>query len=272
MNITETSSHQYQQITPLLETYADYPVINAVIEGHAPGRVFTDHATDPQSAFVLTNAGFSYLLGSPKNRAFNQALKGLLDNEIFPEIKQSDDPTLIFYPLSDGWEAPLKEMLTGREVYDIFRKQFTFNQEKFSQLAGGRSQIPAGFSLHPIDQDLLNKFGADMFPWESPQFFLEKGFGFWLLTGDEIACECSSVFVGGGSVEINIHTDEKYQRQGLASIAATAFITECLKRGIRPNWECWWDNEPSVSLAQKLGFEPVKDHPVFLVELAKNIH
>ena len=44
--------------------HADYPVVNAVIEGNAPGRVFVDHNSDPQSAFVLTNAGFSYLMGS----------------------------------------------------------------------------------------------------------------------------------------------------------------------------------------------------------------
>jgi RimJ/RimL family protein N-acetyltransferase len=87
------------------------------------------------------------------------------------------------------------------------------------------------------------------------------------LKDNEIACECSSVFIGGGAVEINIHTNEKYRRQGLAAIAATAFISECLDRGLHPNWECWWDNQPSISLAQKLGFEPVKDHPVLLVEL-----
>ena len=67
--------------------------------------------------------------------------------------------------------------------------------------------------------------------------------------------------------EIDIHTKEKYRRRGLAHYAASAFIEECLARGLRPNWECWWDNEPSVSLAKKLGFEPISDHPVFLVEL-----
>jgi RimJ/RimL family protein N-acetyltransferase len=61
--------------------------------------------------------------------------------------------------------------------------------------------------------------------------------------------------------------NEKYQHQGLATVTATAFIAGCLARGLRPNWECWWDNEPSVSLAKKLGFEPLNDHPVFLVEL-----
>jgi RimJ/RimL family protein N-acetyltransferase len=267
MNIHEISPDRYQQITHLLGEYIDYPVVNAILEGNSFGRVFIDNQANPRSAFVLTNAGFSYLLGSPQNEAFNQGLKQLLDNEILPQIQASTDPTLIFYPLAEDWELPLKEVLEKREVYDIFRKQFTFTRDKFVQQANCQNQVPSGFSLHNIDQALLDKFGAEMFPWESPRVFLENGFGFWMLAGEEIACECSSVFIGGNSAEINIHTEEKYQRQGLAMITATAFIQECLARGLRPNWECWWENEPSVTLAQKLGFEPIRDHPVFLVEL-----
>jgi RimJ/RimL family protein N-acetyltransferase len=267
MKLIEISPRQYQLITPLIREYADYPVVNAVIEGNSPGRIFVDNSVDPQTALVLTNAGFSYPMGSPQNKAFNHTLKEKLDSEIFPETQSSSDPSLVFYPLSDDWEPPLKGMLRTRKIYNLFRKQFCFRPEKFALHTDWQNRIPAGFSLHPISQDLLDKFGADMFPWESPQAFLEKGFGFWLLAGDEIACECFSVFIGGGAAEINIHTEEKYQRHGLAYIAACAFITECLKRSLRPNWECWWDNESSASLAQKLGFEPLGDHPVFLVEL-----
>lgn len=264
MNITEISSKQHQYIIPLLGKYSDYPVINAVIEGNATGRIFVDTPVDPESAYVLTKAGFSYLVGSPKNFDFNLALKDLLNDQIFAKIKKTGDPTLIFYPLVDGWEAPLKEILSGHEVYDIFRKQFAFHPEKFPGLD---QQVPAGFGLQPIDKNLLDKFGASMFPWESPQAFLEHGFGFWLLKDEQIACECSSVFVGGAAVEIHIRTDDNFHRQGLGTIAASAFIAECLKRGLHPNWECWWDNEPSVTLAQKLGFEAISNHPVFLVEL-----
>lgn len=267
MNIAEISSHQYQIITPLLGEYTNYPVVNAVIEGNSPGRIFVDNPTYPKSAFVLTNAGFSYTIGSQKNSGFNLMLKELLENQIFPKIKQTDDPTLIFYPLPDDWEAIIKKILDQRKVHSIFRKQFKFNQEKFAQHSDWPNQIPKDFSLHPIDQALLDKFNADMVPWKSPQAFIEKGFGFWLMKADEIACECSSVFVGGGAVEINIHTDEKYRKQGFAQITASAFITECQSRGLRPNWECWWNNEPSVALAKKLGFKSVGNHPVFLVEL-----
>jgi GNAT superfamily N-acetyltransferase len=259
----EIPTHQHQIITPLLGAFANYPVVNAVIEGNSPGRIFVDAIGSPQSAFVLTYAGFSYLLGAADNARFNESLEQWLKAEIFPALAHSDDPTLIFYPLADGWEQPLKAMLEGYPVYDLFRRQFSFHSDRLR----GPAEPPAGFALKPIDQRLLDQTGADMFPWESPQAFLEKGFGFWLMKGDEIVSECRSVFRGGGAVEIDIHTDDEYQRQGFGALTASAFIAECLARGLRPNWECWWENEASTALAQKLGYEPVKDYPVFLVEL-----
>jgi RimJ/RimL family protein N-acetyltransferase len=268
--LSELQPSNYPSITALLGNFTDYPVVNAVLEGSTPGRVFADHEAAPQSAFVLTNAGFSYLVGNPNHEAYNHALGDLLNTELIPKIHGSDDPTLVFYPLTNGWESPLRKMIGKRKVFDIYRKQFSFNLEKFAQRADQHNQVPAGFSFHPIDQEMLAKTGADMFPWESTQAFLKKGFGFWLMTDNEIACECWSVFASRTAVEIEIHTQEKYRRQGLAAIAASAFIEECLARGLRPNWECWWDNQPSISLAQKLGFKPIKNHPVFLVEIQKN--
>jgi len=161
----------------------------------------------------------------------------------------------------------LKELLAGYQTYELFRKQFVFNEEKFRQLENWRDQIPAGFTLHPIDRALLQKVGADMFPWPSPEAFLKNGFGFWLMQDGDLICECSTVFVGGGAVETNIHTAKKHRKMGLATLNGAAFIEHCLKSGLRPNWECWWDNESSAALAQKLGFEETRDHPVTLVEL-----
>ncbi len=258
----ELPTQQYPEINHLLGAFADYPVVNAVIEGNSPGRICVDALESPQSAFVLTNAGFSYLIGAADNANFNKSLAHLLTGEIFPDLAQSDDPTLIFYPLAEGWEPPLKAMLGGYQAYDLFRRQFSFHPDRFR----GPAETPAGFALEPINQALIEQTGANMFPWESSQAFLAKGFGFWLMKGAEIVSECRSVFLGGGAVEIDVHTDEKYQRQGFGARTASAFLTECLARGLRPNWECWWENEASTALAQKLGFEPVKDYPVFLVE------
>jgi len=268
MTFNELSPQSFLLIEPLLGKYSQYPVVRAVLEGKAPGRVFVDDHLNPKSAYVLTLAGFSYTIGNPQNSAFSQGLKDLLFQELFPQIKVSSDPTLIFYPLSDGWGKVFKDILTKVPVHDLYRKQFEFKPEKFTQIANQQGAVPAGFSLVSINQQQLDKMGADMFPWESPQAFLAHGFGFWMLAKEDLACECRTVFIGGGAVEIDIHTEEDFRKRGLATYTCAAFITECLARGLRPNWECWWDNEPSIALAIKLGFDPVCDAAVFLVELA----
>ena len=267
MTIIEFRREQFSLISPLLGEYKEHPVVNAVIEGNASGRIFGDYPTNPGSAFVLTNAGFSYLAGSPQNDNFNRGLKELLENDLFPEIRESDDPTLIFYPLTEGWGQTIQTILRDHQPIRIFRRQFTFNPKKFWQQALQNKLVPTGLQLCAINQALLERTETDMFPWESPQAFVEKGFGFWLMAGEEIISECSSAFIGKGAVEINVYTHEEYQRQGLATIVASALIEECLARGLRPNWECWWENEPSVALALKLGFEFAIDHAVYLTEL-----
>jgi RimJ/RimL family protein N-acetyltransferase len=81
---------------------------------------------------------------------------------------------------------------------------------------------------------------------------------------DELAVVCSSVCVGGIEAEIDIFTDEKYRQQGLATIAACAFIEESLSRNLTPNWACWPEREASVALAKKLGFVEQLDAPAHL--------
>ncbi len=264
--ITELSPQQYHQITPLLGHLHDFPVVNAVIQGHNPGRIFADSGSKPQAAFVLTEAGFSYLCGDPQQSKFNAGLKELLHGEIFPAIRASADPALIFYPLNLGWLDPLKTMTQTVQQFELYRKRFTFHPENFKPHHNWATRLPDGCRMAPITQPLIAATGADLYPWPSPESFLQFGFGYWLMQANEILCECSTVFVGDTAVEINIHTPEAQRGKGFATLTAAAFIEQCLEKNYRPNWECWWDNTPSVQLAQKLGFEPLEDRPVLLVE------
>lgn len=102
--------------------------------------------------------------------------------------------------------------------------------------------------------------------WASMDNFLSNGLGLALLDGDEIASACLSVFASRERLEIDVHTDEKYQRRGFARLTASAFIEACLKRGQQPNWECFWENDASTKLAGRLGFSAEPDYPVYFWE------
>jgi GNAT superfamily N-acetyltransferase len=55
-------------------------------------------------------------------------------------------------------------------------------------------------------------------------------------------------------VDIGVTTHEDMRNQGYASAAAAIVIEEIRKRGRTPVWSCGARNEPSLRIAQKLGF------------------
>lgn len=89
-----------------------------------------------------------------------------------------------------------------------------------------------------------------------------RGPGFCLHYGDDVAAECSAVFVAGGEAEITIQTAEAYRRRGIGTLVASAFIRQCLVQGLEPVWGCFPENTPSLALARKLGFEDDWQHPI----------
>ena len=261
----ELTTHNFTTLLTLSDTHA-HPVVNAIVEGNSPGRIFVDDRDKPQSAFILTNCGYSYLTGKADNETFNASLSALLAESLLSEIAHSEDPTLILYPLSPGWEDTISILLKNRTPINLYRRTFTFDPAKFAALIDHRTP-PKGFELCALTQAVLTKNVDDAFTWASPAHFLRHGAGFYLLDGDTVASKCYAVFVGAGIMEIAVNTAAAYRRRGLATLTASALIEYGLEHGLTPNWECWWDNTPSSALAQKLGFEQKEDHPVYYLEL-----
>ncbi len=118
-----------------------------------------------------------------------------------------------------------------------------------------------------IDAILAQRLADDICAtWRNIEDFLANGFGYCLLEGGDIASVCLSAFAARGQVEIGVHTGEKFRRRGYASLTAAAMIAHCLDNEQTPHWECFWDNEPSIALAVKLGFEVENDSPIFYWE------
>lgn len=268
----ELTALSFAQIKPLSANLHFCVPLQAVLEGNAPGRVFVDQAHAPPSAFVWTRWGYYYLLGSSHNAAFVSALAQQLADELLPASLAGGEPEPILYPDDPGWKTHWETLFEGRQTFEIYRRVHAFDRAAFDRLPDWRAHIPAGFAITRIDRDLLaqtgDRFGLGQ-TWSSVDDFAEKGIGFAVWNGDKLASTCLSAFVGAGKAEISIHTDEAYRRRGLAQLAAQAFIGACLQQGLTPNWECFWDNEPSVALAQKLGFEMRFDHPVYVVVSAQ---
>ncbi len=262
----EIPLEDFTSILPLL-TASKQPVVpRAVCEGYNPGRIFVDEPGDPAGAMIWLSCGYLYLVGNPPGGFTDDDLADLLCETFALAWQAAGESGFILVPFSPVWTAAIEDFLKGRLHEVIYRRTFAFHPERFASRRGWQEHIPPGFVLQGVDEQLAEGLGG-MSTWASPQDYLAHGLGFCLLKDGEIISSCTSVFTTQTGVEIDVHTQEAQRGRGYAALTATALIDACLQQGRMPNWECFWDNEPSSALARKLGFEMKEDYPVYYWEM-----
>lgn len=241
----ELNKEQFHQVKEVYAKVSHCVPVFAVLAGNEVGRVFVDNLQRPTAAFVWTEFGYFYLAGDSSNTEFALALNKLLNEELIEESRKVGETCLIMYPDSEEWEESITQIiLQGKNPLKLARKLFKFDREAFLEQFGGELVIPAGFKLEKT----------------------EKPLGFALKNGDEVVCTCDTFCPTGDRVELGIGTSEQYRQKGYATLTTAAVIKECLAKGIEPNWESFWNNLPSNNLAKKLGFEELRNHPIFYWE------
>jgi RimJ/RimL family protein N-acetyltransferase len=220
------------------------PIVFSVLEGTAAGRVFVDDAGRARSAFVAVGGAFSYVAGDETDDAFGRELVALIFDDLIPSQEEQE---LIIFAFTNAWRARLDQLLAPKGVIRIHRKAFSFDAAHAPDFRSWRSRVPAGYRI-----EWTGVVAGD------PRF------GVRLLKEAEVVGECTSVFVGRGEAEIDIHVDENHRNLGLGTLTASAFLEECFSRGLRPSWTCWPEREASIALAKKLGFVEQDDVPAHL--------
>lgn len=220
------------------------PIVFSVLEGSAAGRVFVDRAEHPQSAFVAVAGAFSYVAGDAGEDAFGRELVALLFDRLLPSQEEQE---LVLFAFSDAWHAKLDQLLAPKGAIRIHRKTFAWDVHRAPAWRLWRDRMPAGCWME-----------STALATGDPRF------GVRLMKDGEVVGECTSVFVGRGEAEIDIHTEESHRKLGLGTLMASAFLEECLSRNLRPNWTCWPEREGSIALAKKLGFVETADVPAHL--------
>lgn len=82
-----------------------------------------------------------------------------------------------------------------------------------------------------------------------------------------MVCGVSSYSIYDDGIEIEIGTNAKHRKKGLATVAAAALIIDCLDKGIYPSWDA--ANLESVKLAQKLGYFLVESYDTYYISCKK---
>lgn len=261
----ELRDQQFSEVLPLYsEAGIGFPLIRAVVRKRQAGRIWVDRKDAPQNALVLNKFGFTHLFGDKRNEAFYSEIEKLIFGESSLQCKY-----LLWYSPPTTWckkmDSMADEIARRRE-----RIQLDFNPEKFREFRAEKGRIGKGFILKRLDEGLIEKcdvFNLDIENrfWGSAEDFLANGFGFCVLKDKVMVSICYSACVVDGVSEIDAATLEEYRGMNLASYAGAAFVEHCIENDIRPNWDCFDYNTPSLKLAKRLGFEERRRYAFYSV-------
>lgn len=223
------------------------------------GDGYCDSLNDPSWAAVFTG-DFCFLAGQPRQ-----------SREIAALINGGGED-LVIVPQNAGWLDPLVQCgcsLKLAERYHTKPPEKGFDLKKLEKLTSEICKIK-GASLVKVGEKEYNELRECR--WENsfvsnfPDYsdYRQHGLGYIILIDGEIASGASSFGYYSKGIEVQIATNPKYRRMGLAAICAAQFIIECVKRGIRPHWDA--ANKISVKIAEKIGFEYDGEYQAFRID------
>ncbi len=265
----ELSPDQFPALRPLFAAALGHTPLLGALENHHPARIFADNSARPALALVAAQWGYFYLGGQPGSAGQVEALAALLAQDLLPALGAHGQRGFILWPVSPAWFDHLGALLPGRTVTRIYRRRFRFDPITFYENRFSRPAAPPELRLQPIDAVGLDEMQDDLAAeicstWRSLDDYLENGCGASLTAqhGTRLVSACFAAFVAGGAAEASVLTQPTYRRRGLATLTAAGFVEESLRHNLRPSWECFSDNLPSLKLAENLGFKAQSDVPV----------
>ncbi len=247
-------------------------VIDSILAGNTPAWVFVDNPAKPKSSLIWNKQETLLLSGDSGNEAFNQDLRDTVSREIIPDANMRQIPEIALHYHSKIWAKVIIQMFSPMEPTKTLRRYYNFDRPKFNW----RSRIPEGDRILPMSQPVLQNqnlnhiqdmTGGVKSYWHSFNDFLNRGFGYCLVQGDEILSWCFSVYASGRDYELELATHNSHQGKDYGTLVAAACVEHCNQQDLNPHWHCWNDNLLSIKIAEKVGFENPVKYPVYRLQV-----
>lgn len=225
--------------------------IECVLEGQM-GKAFVDNLVRP-TAYRITVGPFWYYAGDARSNGGHQMMEGLpAYNLLMP--------------------SPVDWLEVAHEVFDQSLRSFPRYSFSATNLSSEHlehlvSQSPYREHIIPIDAERAAQLAGqpesyfDLSDFDSIPDFLERSLAFTIIDHDTAMGVAYSSLVCSRGIEVSVFVEERYRQRGVATALSSRLLLECLKRGLRPNWDA--ANPESCKLAQKLGFVFVETYDAF---------
>jgi RimJ/RimL family protein N-acetyltransferase len=214
----------------------------AILDGVIQGRILADDPVQPKAAAIVDGSeGHAYLGGALTPQFLHAAFQRL---RVFQEL------VVCLWP-----GDPLLSMLPGGHTYE--GKAIDFSERSLDVDLERMAVFPPGFSLQRIDAAYTRavpEFDYYVKMFGSSERALQSMIGYYLVQGEQIACEAVAAPLCRGVAELGVETAPAFQQKGLATALCAYLIRECEARGCQTFWNAAQQNTASVALARRLGF------------------
>ncbi len=256
--IYEMDINSRRKLFPMFKNMNDTMILSC-LQGHM-GTAWADDFENPTVAQISVGI-FVFYAGDPNAKAAEELLYNLTEN-------------VLVIVNTDEWKNLIETIHEGRiEKFQryAFKKNVKYLDRNHMQVF--LSTISEGYELKKIDSSIVHepsfhKLSEDFTSqFESLDDYINKGVGYCILHNGQVVCGASSYSVYDDGIEIEIDTHPDHRRKGLATVASSALILDCLDRGKYPNWDA--ANMDSVNLAQKLGYVLEEPYDTYYINYKK---
>jgi GNAT acetyltransferase len=217
----------------------------AVLEGHAIGKIFTDHTETP-SWGVLQEATFGsiYLGGEVQAGLLYTLVENLRKNgEVLVGLSEYD-PRWQLFPAGE----------------DYIGYTFEYSERELGEVL---PPLPEDCELHRLDTTLSKQIldrNLLIRMFGSIQQALHWGYGLCLLRDNALLCEAFAGPAANGVIEIGVETQPHHVHKGYAFITCAHLIHRMEQLGYQTYWNCAKGNIASAALARKLGYRTEREY------------
>jgi RimJ/RimL family protein N-acetyltransferase len=210
------------------------------------GRAWVDRWPEPRA--VLVEAATNYVLrGDPSV---------LAAESIRPHIQGFVDAPPIFAPLLRATFDNL--VVWDRVIYALRQKPGW--------------AAPSSFVVRRLtweDAEHLEQLSSECNwiykTWVTPANLAASGYAWGAFAGERLVSVANIFFLGNEYEEIGVVSEPEFRGLGLNTACAGALCQDIQKRGHIPSWSTSPDNTASKRVAEKLGFEFVRDDVLYVI-------
>lgn len=278
--LTELSNQEYKNIQPLIGKLSHFLILQTVIEGKTPGKIWVDAPNAPTVTLVWDQLNtLFFLLGHPEDPEIVQQLNMLIKEEIFPEINELQyNRFFLQFGADKTWE-PHKAAVLDRITWDE-KTIYAYTRSPQNQAPSSQSlpiSLPAEYHLMPITKELLKRTKLENLKfvrsairacWKSIEQYQDNGgIGYCVMRDNTIAAWCATDYIVGERCELYVETFDGFKQQGLGTQVAAACIEECLAQGYTVHWHCFNYATGSYKIAEKNHLVRIAERSVYVKNL-----